>query len=182
MNRAILLVGLALPLAACGSKPSVNEKNATVEDVSNKVREASRDQGLVRPGKWVSTVSVDKMDVPGVPPQVAEKMKAMVAQTRTAESCLTPEEAKQPAGNFFSANDNCRYDHFTMHAGKVDALMRCAQGGMTQVMRMTGTYSRNAYSMQMKSKSADGGNNGHGLSIEMSVNARRVGECGGKQG
>lgn len=176
MNRLFLFAALAMQLAGCGSKPSVDEQNASVEEVTEKVREASKDQGLVRPGKWVSTVTIEEMAMPGMPPQAAEQMKKMVAQTHTGESCLTPEEAKEPKGGFFGGNDSCRYDHFTMRGGKIDAEMRCEQQGATQVMQMTGTYSPNAYQMRMKSR-VEGGPAGQGMSMQMKVEAKRVGEC-----
>ena len=178
MNRAMILLGIVLPLAACGSKPTVNEKNASVEEVANKVREVSQKEGFIRPGSWQSTVKIDQMDMPGMPPQVAEQMKKMVAETHTTNSCLTPEEAKKPKENFFSGNENCRYDHFTMGGGKIDAEMRCDQGGGSQVMQMTGTYSPDSYKMHMTSK---GGAAGHSITMQMSVDARRVGECTGKE-
>jgi hypothetical protein len=178
MSRTIFLLGIILPLAACGSKPAVNEKNASVEEVANKVREVTQEEGFIRPGKWQSTVTIDQMDVPGMPPEAADRMKKMVAQGHTTETCLTPEEAKQPKADFFSGNDNCRYDHFTMGGGKIDAEMRCDQEGGVQVMQMAGTYSPDSYQMHMTSK---GGAAAHSMTMKMSVDAKRVGECTGKE-
>ncbi len=178
MYRSILIASLVFPLVACGSRSTVNEKNASVEEVSQKVRQASHDQGFIRTGKWQSTVTIDKMDMPGMPPQVAAQMKQMMAQAHTSDSCLTPEEVKQPKANFFSGNDQCRYDHFTMGKGKIDAKMHCDQGGSSQVMEMTGTYSPEDYHMQMK---ANGGSAGEKMTMQMSVDAKRIGECSGKE-
>lgn len=180
MYRAALLISLAVPVAACGSEPAVDETNASVEEVSERVREASRNDGLVRPGKWVSTVSIEQMDMPGMPPQAAEQMKRMVERTHKTESCLTPEEVKQPKGDFFGGGENCRYDHFRMRGGKIDAAMRCSQEGVTQVMEMSGSYSPDSYQMRMKSKTA-GGPAGEGMAMQMRVEAERVGECTGEE-
>ncbi len=180
MVRGLLLAGLVLPLTACGSGADVDEKNASVEDVAAKVREASSDEGLVRPGKWVSTVSIEQMDMPGLPPQEAEQMKRMVAQTHTAESCLTPEEAKQPREKFFSGNEQCRYDHFKMGGGKINAMMRCQQDGTSQVMEMSGSYSPDAYTMRMTSSLSGAAEDGN-MSMKMKIEAKRVGECTGKE-
>ncbi|HEX2803328.1 MAG TPA: DUF3617 domain-containing protein [Sphingomicrobium sp.] len=179
-KRAILLLSLALPLAACGPEPEVDEKNASVEEVTEKVREASDEAGVISPGKWVSTVKIDEMDLPGMPPQAAEQMQKMIAETRTTETCLTPEEARQPKATFFSGNDQCRYDHFTMGGGKIDAQMRCSQGGATQIMEMAGTYAPDHYRMQMKSRTQDGRDD-DGMSMQMTVDAKRVGACTGKE-
>jgi hypothetical protein len=178
VKPVLLVAGLLLPLAGCGSKPAVNEKNASVEEVSEKVREATGDHGFIQPGKWQSTVTIDQLDMPGMPPQVISQMKAMVAQTHASETCLTPEEVKQPKAHFFSGNENCRYDHFTMGKGKIDAVMRCEQGGSAQVMQMTGTYSPDSYRMKMQTT---GGAAGKSMTMRMSVNAKRVGACTEKQ-
>lgn len=181
MTRAILLLSIALPLAACGSEPSVSEQNASVEDVSERVREASREQGLIRPGKWMSTVSIEDVSLPGMPADTAERMRSMLSQTRSVESCLTPEQARQPNANFFSGNDQCRYDTFTMTGGKIDAVMRCEHQGTTQVMEMEGTYSPTSYEMHMRSVT-EGGPGGETMTMQMKVAAERVGECESEQG
>lgn len=181
MYRAMLCLGLVLPLAACGSKPSVEETNASVEEVSQKVREASRDQGLIRPGKWISTVTIENMAMPGMPPETRQRLQSMLQQTRTAEVCLTEEQAKKPSADFFSGNEECRYDHFTMTGGKIDAAMRCSHGGTTQTMQMAGTYSPTSYEMRMKSATA-GGPSGEPMTMEMRVQSHRVGDCTPQQG
>jgi hypothetical protein len=179
MNRAILLIGLAVPLAACGS-PTVDEKNASVEEVTEKVRRASDEKGLVNPGKWVSTVTIEDMVIPGMPAGAAEQMKRMAAQSHTGESCLTPEEARKPQGDFFGANDKCRYDHFTMGGGKIDAKMQCEDKGASQVMQMNGTYSPDAYTMRMTSMITNPSGPGT-MTMKMKVEAKRVGPCTGKE-
>lgn len=181
MKSAAILVAIALPLAACGSKPEVDEKNASVEQVAESVREASADGDLIRPGEWQSTVTIEEMGMPGMPPEAQEQMKRMVAQSHTSKSCVTPEEAKQPKGDFFGASENCRYDHFTMGGGKIDAEMHCTQEGMTQVMEMAGTYSPDAYQMRMTTKAEGMPGPAAGMSMRMRVDAKRVGECNTKQ-
>lgn len=178
MNRLALLIFVALPLAACGG-PSVNEENASVEEVSEKVAEASKNRELIRPGKWLSSVTVEEMSMPGMPAQTAEHMKRMIADTHTSESCVTPEQAREPREQFFSGNENCRYDHFRMARGRIDAKMRCESRGTAQLMEMTGTYSRESYEMRMKSSidRADA----QPVQMQMKVEAKRVGECTGEE-
>jgi hypothetical protein len=180
MKTMLLAMACAIPLAACGSKPAVDEKNASVEQVANSVREASRGGNLVRPGKWVSSVSIDQISMPGMPPEAVEQMKKMMAGTHQTETCLTEEEAKQPKTTFFAGNDQCRYDHFTMGDGKIDAEMHCSQGGTTQAMTMNGTYSPESYDMHMKS-TTEGGPAGHAMNMEMTVKSKRIGECTAKE-
>jgi len=173
--HAILLMSLSLPLAACGSGPTVDETNASVDEVSEKVAEASKNREFIRPGKWLSSVTIEEMDMPGMPPQAAEQMKRMIAETHTSESCLTPEQASQPKEKFFSGNENCRYDHFRMGGGKIDAKMRCEVAGNAQLMEMNGTYSPDSYQMRMKSQTE--GEAGEAMRMQMRVEAKRTGEC-----
>ena len=57
---------------------------------------------------------------------------------------------KRPKEDFFAGkNNDCRYDHFTMGGGKIDAAMHCGgKDGESQVMQMAGTYSPDSYQMQ----------------------------------
>lgn len=177
--RSAAILPLLL-LAACGPSASVDETNASVEEVSESVRQAAKEEGLIRPGKWVSTVTVEEMSIPGMPPETRERMQEMLSQTRTAATCLTEEDAKKPSADFFSGGDQCRYDHFTMRGGKIDAAMRCSQEGATQVMQMTGTYSGNSYEMRMRS-TTEGGPGDAPMTMQMKVESRRVGACDQKQ-
>jgi hypothetical protein len=183
MKYPSLALVLTLPLAGCGSSsgPSVNEKNASVEQVSNKVSAASAAGALhFNPGKWVSTVTVDEMTIPGLPPQAAEMMKKAMAKPHMADKCLTPEEAKKPKGDFFSGKNDCRYDHFTMGGGKIDAKMICSSGGQDQTFELNGTYSPDSYQMAMQGN-VTGGPNGRAMTMRMHVDAKRVGACTGNE-
>lgn len=180
MSRLILLLTCALPISACDNSPSINEKNASVEDVAAKVRAASGNEGFVRPGKWQSNVTIEAFEVPGMPPEAVKRMKSAVAQNQQQgfTTCLTPEDVKQPKGKFFTGNEQCRYDHFTMGNGKIDAAMRCPSGeGMTQVMTMKGTYSPEEYTMRMTMKGEGVSKPVSGMNMQMRVDSKRIGEC-----
>ena len=181
MKRLALLLAAAtaLALSACGrSEPEVEARNASVEEVAEQVREASGADSFIRPGRWVSTVQFDELVAPGMPPGAAEQMKQMMGEGRSYESCLTEAEASRPKEDFFTGrSEQCRYDHFTMGGGKIDARMRCAQGGATQVMAMQGTYSPETYQMVMRTSLEGAPEPAGGMTMRMRVEARRVGEC-----
>ena len=83
---------------------------------------------------------------------MAQKMKSVMAQGQVhdLQTCLTTEDVKKPKEDFFTGKDSeCRYEHFTMGGGKIDAMMHCGKEGHGQTMRMAGTYSSDAYQMQM---------------------------------
>lgn len=182
----VLLFALPLALlAACGSDPQVDARNASVQDVAGQVADAGGSEMFVRPGKWQSRVEIEKFELPGAPPAAAEAMRGMQQRMAVQESCLTPEEAKRPKEDFFAGEGkNCRYDHFTMGNGKIDAVMKCSGEGMAQTMAMQGTYGPEAYQMRMsmKAEAGAGGEIGPagGMTMTMRVDAKRIGECDSK--
>lgn len=180
MTRIALLLAAALPLAGCNSDPEVSARNASAAEVAQKLEAAGGTGNFVNPGKWQSTVTVEDMTIPGMPPEVAERMKSVQGRTQVTESCLTPEEAKRPKEDFFGGNENCRYDRFAMGDGKIDAVMKCSEGGATQTMTMAGTYSGDSYKMGMTMESAGGGSE-TGMKMKMRVDARRIGACTEKE-
>jgi hypothetical protein len=172
-------------IVGCNKQPEVKATNASVAEVAEKVREASSSDSFVRPGLWQSKVTVEQLDMPGMTPEMAQRMKSAMASNQQHEfqSCLTQADVKQPKEDFFAGKNNqCRYDHFTMGGGKIDALMHCGSDGSGQTtMQMTGAYSPEGYQMQMSSKAEGGGPGGTGMAMRMHVEAHRVGECTGGQ-
>jgi hypothetical protein len=185
MKHVALLIACALPLAACNKSPQVNEKNASVAEVAQKVREVGGDQSFVRPGLWQSKVTIDQLDIPGMPADMAQRMKTMMAEKpdQGCETCLTPQDVKRPKEDFFAGKNNeCRYEHFTMGGGKIDAAMRCGDKEGAQEMQMAGTYSPDSYQMQTSMKVRAEGSSQGAMQMKMRIEAQRVGECSAKQG
>ena len=180
MTRTALLIACALPIAACNSDPQVSAENASAEEVAQKLEAAGASGNFVNPGLWRSTVTIEEMSIPGMPPEVAAQMKGAEGRSEVSEQCLTPEEAKRPKEGFFGGKDNCRYERFDMGNGRIDAVMNCTEGGATQKMTMAGTYSGDSYNMQMALKAAPAGEEG-AMGMKMRVDAERIGECTGKE-
>ncbi len=180
MKHIALLTACALPLAACNSDPQVSAENASAEEVSQKVEAAGGTDTFVNPGLWRTTMTIDEMSVPGMPPEAAAEMQKMQGRTTTAEKCLTPEDVKKPKEDFFGGNDNCRYERLTMGNGKIDAVMNCTGDGATQKMTMAGTYSGDTYNMRIEMTPASGGETA-GMGMKMRVDAKRVGQCTGEE-
>jgi len=178
--RSVLVIACVGLLAACNKGPQINEKNASVGEVANKVQAAAGDQGFVDPGKWETKVSVLDVDIPGMPAEMAAQMKQTMGkmQEHNFTSCLTEEEVKRPKEDFFAGNNkDCRYDHFTMSGGKIDAALRCDGKGEGGAMTMTinGSYSRDSYEATMAMDVA-GGREG-GMKIRSHSASHRVGQC-----
>ncbi|MBV8908215.1 MAG: DUF3617 domain-containing protein [Sphingomonas sp.] len=181
MKHLLLLAAGLAALTACNKSPTVDAKNATPEEVAKQVRASGVETAFVTPGEWTSKVTIVSMHVPGAPPAMEAQMKGRGSEERNY--CLTPEEAKKPNENFFAGNQNeCRYDHFTMGGGKIDAAMRCTHEKMTQLVTFNGSYAPNSYQVAMDSKVVGGSSEMAGMAMSMRVDAKRVGECSPKRG
>jgi hypothetical protein len=185
MKYTLVLVVAALPLAACNKSPEVHETNASVAEVANAVRSSGiASDYFLHAGQWQVSGTLEEMTIPGLPPQAQAEMKQVMGQHQntTYTYCLTPEEAKQPKGKFFSGKEenNCRYDHFTMGGGKIDAAMHCESDGQHSMkMQVDGTYSPDSYETHV-SMNMVGGREGN-MSMKMRSEAHRVGACTGKE-
>jgi hypothetical protein len=178
MKPIVCAIASVLCLTACNKGPDINVKNASVGEVAQKVREASAGGSFVSPGKWQTSVSVLDIDMPGMPPQMQRQMKQSMASMKEHrfESCLTEADVKRPKEDFFAGKNNeCRYDHFTMSGGKIDAAMRCdgkPSGAMT--MTINGTYSRDSWeaTTAMEMSGPEGA-----MKMRSKSESHRVGEC-----
>ena len=181
MRSAALLLACALPLVACNKGPEVHEDNASVAEVSNKVAQAGGAATFVRPGRWESNVTIEEMTMPGMSKEAATHMQSLQGRVQTNASCLTPEDAKKPKEDFFAGNNkSCRYEHFDMEGGKIDALMKCASEGSSNEMTLVGNYTPDTYNMRM-TMNAKSASRADGMTMKMRVDAKRVGECKGDE-
>lgn len=178
MKSTTVIIACCAALAACNKGPEVHERNASVEQVANAVNASAAAKDLyLKAGEWKVDATVEEMSIPGLPPQAQSEMKQVMGQrgNNSYQYCLTPEQAKKPGGKFFNrqADRNCRYDHFTMGGGKIDAVMRCAAPAGSMSMTIDGTYSPDSYSthvaMVMEGREK--------MTMKMRSEAHRVGEC-----
>ena len=181
MTKAIILLPFFI-LAACDSGPSVTATNASIAEVATKVEAARRDKDFLLPGKWLTKASVEELSAPGMPAGIADKMKQMGDSRPGTESCMTEADARKPNADFFSGNKNCRYDHFKMGGGKIDAKARCAAGGGVQQMTMSGEYSPDSYRMAMTTEMDRGASSPAAgalgsITMKMRVEGKRIGDC-----
>ena len=181
MKQITSVVASILCLAACNKEPGVQLKNAT----GNQVAQAVKQSGVMtsssfEPGLWQSKINVEEMNIPGLPPEYAAKMKQNIARVRTSSHCVTPQEVKKPKEDFFGGDKSCKYQNFTMGGGKLAVEMTCNEEGSAQRTSLTGTYTPTSYSVDLSSRTTDSGN--QGTSMKMHVDAQRVGECSGKDG
>jgi hypothetical protein len=182
MRRTWMACASALALGACNQGPEVREENASVAEVEKKMADAGGAASFVRPGRWESKVTIEEMKIAGMSEEMSRQMPTFEGRVETSFSCLSEEEAKRPKEDFFSGgNKNCRYDRFTMAGGRIDAVMKCTQERASHTMTLQGSYSPDTYNMQMSMKAEGGEGYDAGMTMKMRVDAKRVGQCTGKE-
>ena len=174
---------LALPLmmvAACDSSPEVKADNAKPSEVAAKMRNAAGKGSFVRPGEWKQTVSLLKIEAPGMPPEAKEYMQKAMDKAQVHNICLSKEQAEKPGEDFFTGADkNCTYEHFNWGDGKIDLKLICKHGQATTTMAMSGTYTPDNYVLTMTSTNNAAGAAGD-MTMTMKVDAKRIGDCSQK--
>lgn len=173
MMRLIVLIPFAV--AACGSQPVVKAENASVTQVAAQAQAAVP----LMPGEWKGTTHILAMNMPGMP---ADALKSARSESGTSySSCLTKEQVEKPPAEMFGgkAGVECRYEHFTVAGGKLDALMVCTPKGSGEMrMTMSGSYTPDKYDvtsdMAMKMPGNAGGQT---MTVKARTTGARVGAC-----
>ena len=166
-----------IALAACSSGDTIEAENESVESVAEKVANSDIKP---TPGRWESTMSIEKVEIPGMPAEMQDMMKAQMGKASSSISCLTQEEIDANDGEMFKPGEQsgCTYNKFSMGGGEIEADMTCEQGPMKQNMKMAGTYGKDAYAMKVE---ADGEIQGKPMSMAMSIKSKRLGDCDGTE-
>lgn len=130
----------------------------------------------VRPGLWEVTSDIVSATEPGLPLEVAERMKG---RRRAVRHCITAEQAARPDASFLASRraGRCRDEAFTMDSGRISGAMVCREaGGAESRVRMSGRYGPESYEMRMEMKTPGIGP-GRVMTIVTRQAGRRVGEC-----
>lgn len=180
--RRFLFAAILVPLTACNSGPTVSATNASAAEVQAKVAAATADADMIAPGRWEGTMTIHDMRMPKLPPAAQAKMADAMGKARSFVSCVTPEEVKAKRGFFTGdqGNKSCTYERFTMDGGKIDAAMTCKNSGGAMSAKMTGSYSVDAYHMDMAS-TTDSNSPYAAMSMTMTVDGKRIGACRGTE-
>ena len=180
MRHAAATVLIAtLALAGCGE---AKKEPKTADEVVAEAGKLERP----RPGQYETTVELINFEVPGLPPQQAEAMKATMGNVsgQSSASCLTQAEADkgfEESVRKMTENNGamrCEFGRFDVDGGKIDAAMTCkGPQGLTSNITLDGTGSAEATSMHMKMVQKAAMIPGGEMRMEMKMNSRRVGDC-----
>jgi hypothetical protein len=176
MKTHLILGAAALALAACGGSEKSGGNGSAAAGGGSGSASASGSGVSLQPGEWEMKTEVVNVTAEGLPPGIAEGMKAQGGTS--SKTCMTPEEAKGPKAENFAQNNagNCKSEAFTWSGGRIKGKTTCTgeQGAGSSVVTMDGTYSAQSIDMTMKSETDVAGK---GLTMEMRLSGRRLGEC-----
>lgn len=179
-----LVLSSALALAACGGAPEADtDGDGTITQDEAEAVLANSDL-VISPGEWENTVEfVDiEFDDSQLPAEargmIGPMLDAMRGQKTTTKSCVTEEQAKEPAAEMFSGSDaaDCEYSKFEFAGGSIDMAMTCTDPNSgTANITNTGTYDADSYAMEMDI-SMEGSEMGP-MKITAKSAGTRVGDC-----
>ena len=90
MIRKFLMASMvagAFAVSACNSGDTVEAENESVDSVNKKIAAADLKPN---PGRWESTMTFDKIEMPGMPPEMRDMAKGMFANMFSSTNyCLT---------------------------------------------------------------------------------------------
>lgn len=129
-------------------------------------------QAQVQPGQWEATVTVQSIDMPGAPPQIAAMMKGKATRQ---SYCITPEQAAKGPQEMLKQNPSCHFTKYTMTAGVISTAMTCSQNGGTMTAQANGRYTPTSFNVSstavMSGKMS--------MRMTSTSSGRRVGPCAG---
>jgi len=180
VHRYHLVPTLAvLALAACGKEPA---EPKTADEVIAEAGELEQPE----PGQYQTKVELLAFEVPGLPPEQAEKMKSMMGNVggQQASYCLTEEDAKkgfEESVRKMSQGQgglDCKFAEFDVDGGRLAAEMTCATAqGVTSTMTLDGSATSNSTSMTMDIKQKAAMIPGGEMRMKMKMDSKRTGDC-----
>ncbi len=177
MRKSIVIPCIAaLALAACGK--SAPDSEAAGSAAGTALEKAAEVAFQMQPGKYRTSVAIQKVEIPGMPPQMAEQMKAMMSKNSSSESCITPERAAKGVEVMKEqmAKGQCIFDKFEATGGTVDAAFTCKSGdNMTVKATSKGSYTPTGSVVRATGDMTGPG--GKTIHIEHIITTERIGDC-----
>ena len=166
---------VALALSACNQSGPEDQAGGA----ASKAQDAGAQTAFqLQPGRYRTTVTVDSLEIPGMPAGMADQMKAMMARASAQESCITPQRAERGLDVVKEqmARGQCNYARFDAAEGKLDAAFTCQTGeGMAMTATSRGTYSSTGSTVKVDA--ALSGPQGKTMHVVQTVTTERIGDC-----
>ena len=130
----------------------------------------------MRPGLWEVRSAVVAVSEPGLPLEIAERMKG---PRRTVRRCITPQEAARPDAGLIAARraGRCGGESFERRSGRIAGSAVCSdERGAATRLRMSGDYRAEAYRVRIEAETP-GIAPGRTMTLVTEQSGRRVGDC-----
>ena len=162
MRKSIIMASAAMAVALLG---------CSSEDAGSTKREA---------GNWANEVEIVKLEMPGMPPEVQQSMKTMMASNGATNYCLTPEEAAKDDLDSLLADGpgnggECKWSKKDINGKNVDVAGTCTQNGQSAELAMKGSIEATQSDMTITTKAQ--APNGQPMEMVMRVKSKRTGAC-----
>ena len=133
----------------------------------------------LQPGQWETTTRLTSIEAPGMPAPMLAQMRTQMGQPQTQSSCITPEQAANPAGAIVNPGPGgpaCQFSESTFAGGVINVRGTCpGQGGQGAVqMSLQGSYTATTMEGTM-STAVQGGP--QSMTIAQTMSSRRTGDC-----
>lgn len=141
----------------------------------------------IQPGMWETTTRMTEIELPGMPPEIAEQMKAQIQnQSQTQSQCITREQAANPAGKMLSQGPDaqgCNFSDSVFEGGRINVRGTCpgpgGQGSATLSWegRYTETTMEGRVSAEVQAPAGAAGSGPQTIRMAGTLSARRTGDC-----
>ena len=168
----------ALALAGCGSKDG--RKDGTPRSIEDVKQEAAKlDKPL--PGEYRQVMEITGLEVPGMPKDAADQMKAAMKAAQEGTFCLTKADADKGFKDMFNdvgKGNRCTYSRFDVEGGTLDAQMECrSQQQGKAVMKMKGTVGEKGSDVTVAMDTTGGPPPMGTMKMTMHMTTTRLGDC-----
>lgn len=112
MHKFLILGVAALAISACSDKGADTDGDGKISNSEATAEMAQGGAMAMKPGLWEVKIGFDKIEAPGAPAAMQEKMKGQLGQGVTQRSCLTQAQVDKPGTDFFGAppEANCTFE------------------------------------------------------------------------
>lgn len=178
MRKFLIAGAAALVITSCSDKGADADGDGKVSNEEAKAEMSDGGSMAMKPGQWEVKIAFDKVEAPGMPAEMADKMKVQMGKGMTEKSCMTKEQAETPGGDFFGAppEANCTFDTLDRSGNSMKVAMTCKPAGNLVVKsKMDGTFAAETYSMNIE-QSTEGMPMG-AIKMTGKIEGKRVGDC-----
>ncbi|AJR22889.1 MULTISPECIES: DUF3617 domain-containing protein [Sphingobium] len=158
---AALPLGLALGLAACGSKPEPAPETTEAPIV-------------MKAGEWALTRKTTGYNTPTVTPA---EYQAALKQVSEDKTCIAVDAAGVPDANALAGDEgkNCTYKDKLIRKGRLIATLSCTSGKGTSEIVLEGNFTADTLTLGSTMTRTEGGQ--PVLRTTHDVTGKRAGEC-----